>query len=357
MTQSTPQGHRQSHPVVPGQTAPALPASPPQVIFAGFSSLSTPPRVSPAPSPSNDRGAIVSSASPSTSLRDFSFFTPPSFYNPSANLRASPSSGPWTPSPPPAFTFSAGVSLTSRAGTPQSPSPASPPAFTFAAGSSRASRDGTPLTSSPSPTPRSLSIQSAVQSLEKLSLLSPRDVAPSSAAASNHAVRQLIPARTSLSVRQSLPAASPGIAPPSGSQACMTSGPGTQNQTAATREDTSSRRAATGLASMVASEPYNPCSEVDPQHEFFSPKLQKDYQAGIELAASIAACVAETVAQVPVVDAERLQHLLKDAQTLKDFRPSKTRTVAVSGTSGHGELHNPSQAGDLESDFLQAKAA
>jgi hypothetical protein len=88
------------------------------------------------------------------------------------------------------------------------------------------------------------------------------------------------------------------------------------------------------MAEATISEPYNINKEPAPNEPFYSPLFQSTLKTGIKIASDAAD---GTTKLQGVVSNQRLRNLQEDAELLKNYQSSGTRTIAVLGDSGQGE--------------------
>ena len=88
--------------------------------------------------------------------------------------------------------------------------------------------------------------------------------------------------------------------------------------------------------SLEERKPYNPVEESFPTHKFYKEPFQQALKDSKSLANQIGTilCSHKTVPAIT----DDLSRLVQDAQKLGNFIPRSTRTVAVLGDSGDGEL-------------------
>lgn len=81
---------------------------------------------------------------------------------------------------------------------------------------------------------------------------------------------------------------------------------------------------------------YNVESEVPPSQPFHSPAFQDVLRKGLNIPRQLADALEK--AQLSLVDGDNIQRLISDAQGLSKFEVSDTRTIAILGDSGGGEV-------------------
>lgn len=290
----------------------------------------------------NGRADGVVTPGSGSPLRNFQPYTPPRFYNPEA--------APETPcfprqrdsSSPPAFIFSAGNHQVNRSGTPSTPPPApspalrsrlmltpgeKPPPFVFSAGGGQVAPVGTPgIPSPPSSSPLAARGQLQLFAPDRSDLVPTRVDA---AAAATPMFSQF----GGLSLSPRPPAeATPAVAATSPSRPAPSSG-------IVARVPTQPHQSAvpeTQPDIPVTSQPYDPAQELVHEHVFYSAGFREKLESGLDLAGRAVSCIEQALARMPATDTAELQRHLKEAKSLRDFRPAATRTLAFLGDSGQG---------------------
>jgi hypothetical protein len=81
---------------------------------------------------------------------------------------------------------------------------------------------------------------------------------------------------------------------------------------------------------------YNVESEAPPLEPFYSPTFQRALKKGLTIGKQTADALEN--AQLSLVDGDNLPDLIHDAKALCKFEASDTRTIAILGDSGEGEV-------------------